>query len=57
MVAASLLASLEADEVHVDRFWSAEAERRAQQLEAGEAELVTWDHVLEEVDTGRSHQR
>ncbi len=47
MVASSLLASLDAedaaevDEAEVDRLWSVETERRAQQLDAGDAELVT----------------
>jgi len=57
MVASSLLASLDADggdEAEVDRLWSAETERRAQQLESGDAELVTWENLVQRVDQRRS---
>ena len=56
MVASSLLASLDADhaagvdEAEVDRLWSVETERRAQQLDAGDAELVTWEDLVQQVD-------
>jgi len=60
MVASSLLASLDADggdggdEAEVDRLWSAETERRAQQLESGDAGLVTWENLVQRVDQRRS---
>ena len=60
MVASSLLASLDADhgadvdEAEIDRLWSVETERRAQQLDAGDAELVTWEHLVQQVDKQRS---
>ena len=60
MVASGLLASLDtddaddADEAEVDRLWSAETERRAQQLAAGDAELVTWEHIVQQIDKRRS---
>jgi hypothetical protein len=57
MVASSLLASLGADgadEAEIDRLWSVETERRAQQLDAGDAELVTWEHLRQQVDERRS---
>lgn len=57
MVASSLLASLDGDvvdEAEVDRLWSVETARRAQQLDSGDAELVTWEHVVEQVDKRRT---
>ena len=57
MVAAGLLASLDvdgADEVDVDEFWSAECERRAQQVESGEVHLVDWEHLVGQIDELRS---
>ena len=57
MVASGLLASLDtddADEAEVDRLWSAETERRAQQLAAGDTELVTWEHIVQQIDKRRS---
>lgn len=55
-LASGLLASLDGaamDEAEVDRLWSDETARRAAQLEAGEAELVTWEHVVERIDQHR----
>ena len=57
LLASGLLASLDSEalnESEVERLWSAETERRAMQLESGEAELVTWEHVLRRVDEHRS---
>ena len=57
MVASGLLASLDtddADEAEVDRLWSAETERRAQQLAVGDTELVTWEHIVQQIDKRRS---
>lgn len=57
MLASSLLASLDdgrADEAEVERYWSEETERRAKQIESGEAELTTWEHLIERVDSQRS---
>jgi putative addiction module component (TIGR02574 family) len=59
-IASDLLASLDAeqaDEAEVDRWWSAETERRAALLESGEAQLVTWEHVLERVDARRAQRQ
>ena len=56
MLASGLLASLDAvelDEEEVDRLWSAETERRAAELDSGDADLVTWEHVLQRVDERR----
>jgi len=56
LLASDLLASLDADvadEAAVDESWSRETEHRAQMLEAGDAELVTWDHLTERVDGQR----
>lgn len=38
------------NETEVDRLWSAETARRAAQLETGEAELVTWQSVIDRID-------
>lgn len=57
LLASGLLASLDSEslpEAEVERVWSAETERRAMQLKSGEAELVTWEHVLQRVDERRS---
>jgi hypothetical protein len=57
LLASGLLASLDSevlDDAEVERLWSAETERRAAQLASGEAELVTWEHVLERIDERRS---
>ena len=57
MLASGLLASLDSealDEAEVEQLWSAETVRRATQLESGDAELVTWDHVLQRIDERRS---
>jgi hypothetical protein len=57
LLASGLLASLDSevlDDAEVERLWSAETERRAAQLAAGEAELVTWENVLERIDQRRS---
>ena len=56
-LAADLLASLDtgaADESSVDGSWSTETARRAQMLETGEAQLVTWDHLQERIAERRS---
>lgn len=56
MLASGLLASLDTavmDEADVDRRWSAETARRAAQLDAGEADLVSWEHVGERIDQNR----
>ena len=55
-LAADLLASLDsdaADETSVDEAWSQETSRRAQMLDSGEAQLVTWDHLTDRVDGQR----
>jgi putative addiction module component (TIGR02574 family) len=57
LLASGLLASLDSespDEAEVDRLWSAETERRARQLESGEAKLVTWERLLERINERRS---
>jgi putative addiction module component (TIGR02574 family) len=57
LLASGLLASLDSetlDEAEVERLWSAETERRATQLESGESEPVTWDHLLQRIDERRS---
>jgi Putative addiction module component len=57
LLASGLLASLDSetlDEVEVERLWSAETDRRASQLESGEAELVTWEHLVQRIDERRS---
>lgn len=57
LLASGLLASLDSealDEAEVERLWSAETERRAAQLESGDAELVTWDQLVERIDERRS---
>ncbi len=57
LLASGLLASLDSealDEAEVERLWSAETERRAAQLESGDAELVTWDQLLQRIDERRS---
>jgi putative addiction module component (TIGR02574 family) len=56
MLASGLLASLDAeelDEEEVDRLWSGETERRAAELDSGDADPVTWEHVLQRVDERR----
>jgi putative addiction module component (TIGR02574 family) len=56
-LAADLLASLDADaddEASVDEAWSQETTRRAQLIETGQAQLVTWDHVEERIAEHRS---
>jgi putative addiction module component (TIGR02574 family) len=55
-LASGLLASLDAeelDEEDVDRLWSAETARRAAELDSGDADLVTWEQVLQRVDERR----
>ena len=57
LLASGLLASLDSEtleEAEVERLWSAETERRALQLESGDAEHVAWEHVLERVNERRS---
>ena len=57
LLASGLLASLDSeslDEAEVERLWSAETEPRATQLESGEAELVTWEHLILRIDKRRS---
>ena len=56
LLASGLLASLDSDvldEAEVERLWSAETERRAAQLESGDAELVTWEQLLQRIDERR----
>ena len=56
LLASGLLASLDSeslDEAEVERLWSAETERRATQLESGEAEFVTWEHLVLRIDERR----
>ena len=56
-LAADLLASLDtdaSDEASVDESWSRETSRRAQMVETGEAQLVTWDHLEERIAQRRS---
>jgi uncharacterized Fe-S center protein len=50
LLASGLLASLDSealDEAEVEQLWSAETE-------SGDAELVTWEHVLQRIDERRS---
>ena len=57
LLASDLLASLDSealDEAEVERLWSAETERRATQLESGEAETLTWEHLVRRIDERRS---
>lgn len=57
LLASGLLASLDsdgADDAEVDRLWSAETERRATLLAAGEAGLVTWEHLTSRIGERRS---
>lgn len=57
LLASGLLASLDLDSVddaEVDRLWSAETERRAALLASGEAELVTWEHLVSRIDERRA---
>jgi putative addiction module component (TIGR02574 family) len=52
LLASDLLASLDsdiADEAAVDESWSRETDRREHLLHAGDAELVTWDHLTERI--------
>lgn len=56
-LAADLLASLDADaadEASVDASWGQETARRAEMLDAGEAQLVTWEHLQERIAERRS---
>jgi putative addiction module component (TIGR02574 family) len=56
MLASGLLASLDADQLdedEVDQLWSAETERRAAGLDSGDADVVTWEQVLQRVDERR----
>lgn len=53
LLASGLLASLDSeslDEAEVEWLWSAETERRATQLMSGEADLVTWEHLVARID-------
>ena len=57
LLASGLLAGIDSevlDEAEVERLWSAETERRAAQLESGDAELVTWEHLVQRIDERRS---
>ncbi len=59
-IASDLLASLDdeqVDEAEVDRWWSEETDRRAALLDSGDAELVTWEQVLERVDERRAQRQ
>jgi len=56
-LASALLASIDDqhdDPEEVERLWAEECERRVAQLESGEADLLTWDEVLAEIDASRS---
>ncbi len=56
-LAADLIASLDADaadEASVDKSWSQETARRAEMVETGEAQLVSWDHLEERIAKHRS---
>jgi hypothetical protein len=56
-LASDLLASVgigDADPEEVERLWGEECERRVAQLDAGEADLLTWDQVLAEIEADRS---
>jgi hypothetical protein len=57
LLASGLLASLDSedlDEAEVERLWSVETKRRSAQLESGDAELGTWDHLRERIADRRS---
>ena len=57
LLASGLLASLDSealDEAEVERLWSAETNRREKQMDSGEAEGVTWEHLLQRIDERRS---
>ena len=57
LLASGLLASLDSeslDETEVEGLWSAATERRATLLHSGEAELVTWEHLVSRIDERRS---
>lgn len=56
LLASGLLASLDSeslDETEVEGLWSAETERRATLLASGDAELVTWEHLVSRIDERR----
>lgn len=58
-LASEILASV--DEGHddpdeVERLWAMECERRVAQLDSGEADLLTWDEVLAEIDASGSQR-
>jgi hypothetical protein len=56
-LASNLVASLDsgtAAAAEGDRSWLAETERRAAQLESGQAELLTWEHRLDRLDDHRA---
>lgn len=56
-LASALLASIDHDNdepEEVERLWAEESARRVAQLEAGDADLLTWDEVLAEIDASRS---
>lgn len=57
LLASGLLASLDSeslDETEVEGLWSVETERRATLLDSGDAELVTWEHLVSRIDERRS---
>ena len=57
LLASGLLASVDSDsvdDVEVDKLWSTETERRATLLDSGEAELVTWAHLVASIDERRA---
>ena len=57
LLASGLLASLDSealDDAEVERLWSAETERRAAQLDSGDAKFVTWEHLLQRINERRS---
>lgn len=59
-LASDLLASVDeadADPDEVERLWAEECQRRVDQLDSGEADLLTWDQVLAEIEADRSSSR
>ena len=55
-LASDLLASLETTSItsdEVERLWSVETARRVDALRSGDAQLVSWDHVVEQIDQRR----
>ena len=56
-LASGLLASLDsdaADETDVEARWSTETQRRADEIEVGSVELVSWERVVGHIDELRA---